>query len=90
MDGMSEKIEKNDSAAKTPDSKPAKKNKVKFSARAAKYGREFKAEFKKIVWPSKKTVVRNTSVVLAAIVAMGAIIAAFDWCLGQLLGLIVH
>ena len=89
---MSENIEKIDGAeSKKPSKAPApKKDKVKFTTRVRKYGREFKAEFKKIVWPSKKTVARNTLVVLVSIVFIGVVVGLFDWGLTSLLGLIVH
>lgn len=88
---MSENIEKVESkeAAKSAKSAP-KKDKVKFTSRIRKYGREFKAEFKKIVWPSKKTIVRNTVVVLAAIAIMGAIVFLFDLGLTRLLHLFIR
>lgn len=88
---MSENIEKVESkeAAKSAKSAP-KKDKVKFTSRIRKYGREFKAEFKKIVWPSKKTIVRNTVVVLAAIAIMGIIVFLFDLGLTRLLDLFIR
>lgn len=45
-----------------------------------RYFTELKAEFRKIVWPTPKTVVRNTIVVLVSIVAVGIVI----WCLDAL------
>ncbi len=38
-----------------------------------------KAEFKKIVWPDQETVGKQTAVVLAVTVALGAIIAILDF-----------
>ncbi len=38
-----------------------------------------KAEFKKIVWPNQETVGKQTAVVLAVTVALGAIIAVLDF-----------
>lgn len=37
-----------------------------------------KAEFSKIIWPDTETVVRETSSVIAASVALGLLIAALD------------
>ena len=48
--------------------------------------REMKSELKKVVWPSKKQVINNTLVVLAAV----AISAIFIGGLDSLLGLIVR
>ena len=38
-----------------------------------------KAEFRKIVWPDKKSVVRQTIAVVAVSVVTGLIIALLDW-----------
>lgn len=38
-----------------------------------------KAEFNKIVWPNQDTVAKQTAVVLAVTVALGAIIAVLDF-----------
>ncbi len=46
-----------------------------------KFFRELRAEFKKIVWPSKKTVISQSAVVLVAVIAMGLIVAGFDFVL---------
>ena len=36
------------------------------------------AEFKKIIWPDKKTLARQTTAVVAVSVALGAVIAVID------------
>ena len=41
--------------------------------------REMKSELKKVVWPSKKTVLKNTGTVLLCSVVIGAFIWAFDF-----------
>ena len=38
-----------------------------------------KAEFSKIVWPDRKSLVRQTIAVIAVSVVVGLIIAALDW-----------
>ena len=38
-----------------------------------------KAELKKVVWPSRKTVIRNTLVVIAVVLVLGVLIWIFDW-----------
>jgi preprotein translocase subunit SecE len=40
----------------------------------ARYFREVKSEMKKVVWPSRKQVVNNTLVVIAAVLVIGIII----------------
>ena len=42
-----------------------------------------KAEFKKIIWPEQKSVVRQTIAVLAVSVVTGLIIALLDWGIQQ-------
>ena len=41
--------------------------------------REMKSELKKVVWPNKKTVMKNTGTVLLGSVVIGAFIWAFDF-----------
>ncbi len=48
-----------------------------------------KNELKKIVWPTQKTVLKNTGIVLAMIFVMGVFVAALDAGLLQLLSLIM-
>ncbi len=50
---------------------------------------DYKNELKKIVWPTQKTVLKNTGIVLAMIFAMGIFVAAFDAGLLKLLSLIM-
>jgi len=70
--------------------KPSKPVREKRSLKAsvAKFFREYKSEFKKIVWPSPKQTTRNTAVVIGVIVVMGTVIALLDLGFTQgLLGL---
>ena len=41
--------------------------------------REMKSELKKVVWPNKKTVMKNSGTVLLCSVVIGAFIWAFDF-----------
>ena len=41
--------------------------------------REMKSELKKVVWPSKQTVVKNTGTVLLCSLVIGACIWIFDF-----------
>ena len=41
--------------------------------------REMKSELKKVVWPNKKTVMKNTGTVLLCSLVIGAFIWAFDF-----------
>lgn len=57
----------------------------KFFSSIGRLFRDLKSEFKKIVWPSKKQVINNTLIVIAAILVIGA----FIWGLDALLSLVV-
>lgn len=82
---MSKSTEKKQSVKHSDKAKkaPAKQHKV------AKYFKDLKSEFKKVVWPSKKTVVHNTGIVLAMMAVSGVFIWALDLGFSQLLNLIV-
>ena len=62
----------------TKASKPVKKNKVSLGKRIAKAFKEFKAEFKKIVWSSKRATFANTALVVACMVIVAAVIGLLD------------
>lgn len=64
--------EKKKKDKKDPKSEKKQPNKV------AKWFKDLKIEFKKVVWPTKKTVVNNTSVVLAVVVASAVLVGLLD------------
>ena len=41
-----------------------------------------KQEFKKITWPGKKQLARETTVVLVVAIIIGSVITVVDWLLG--------
>ena len=85
-----EKIVPADKAGKAEkDPKSAKKKGPGLGTRMAKYFRDTKGEFKKIVWPTFPTVMRNTGVVLALCVVLGVIICLVDFGLGALVDLML-
>ena len=45
----------------------------------ARYFRELRSELKKVVWPTPKQVLKNTLIVLASILIVGAFIWVFDF-----------
>ena len=51
----------------------------------AKYFRDVKGEFKKIIWPTLPAVVRNTGVTLAVCIILGAVICLIDFGLDFLI-----
>ncbi|MGN0641542.1 MAG: preprotein translocase subunit SecE [Huintestinicola sp.] len=71
------------------EKKPAKKNQAKKPNRVVKYFKDLKSEFKKVVWPSKKTVFNNTGVVLAAMIISGLFIWGLDTAFTALLQLLL-
>lgn len=71
------------------DAKSAKEKKPGFGKKAGKYFRDARGEFKKIIWPTLPTVVRNTGVTLAMCAVLGIAICLFDFGLGALIKLMV-
>ena len=57
-----------------------------FFARISRSFRDMKGEMKKVVWPSKKQIINNTLVVLAAVAISSIFIGGLD----SLLGLVVR
>ena len=55
-----------------------------------KWFREMKSELKKVVWPNKKTVIKNTGTVLACSLAIGACIWIFDFVAVSAVDLILN
>ena len=51
--------------------------------------REMKSELKKVVWPNKKTVLKNTGTVLLCSLVVGACIWIFDGVLGSIVQMIL-
>ena len=65
----------------------------KFSSavkNAGKFFRDVKSEIKKIVWPTPKSVFKNTGVVLIANVLSGIFISGLDTIFLALLGLVMN
>lgn len=87
----SKKSNKKEENTKGSNSKKSntKGDKKKQPGKIAKYFKDLKSEFKKVVWPSKKQVINNTSVVLGSIVLMGIFVGLLDTGLFKLLQLIL-
>lgn len=79
---MAEK-EKKEAAVeeKKTDSKPApaKKNKVPFTQKVAKFFREYKSELKKVVWATPQQTLNNTILVAVAVVITSVCIGVLDF-----------
>ena len=52
--------------------------------------REMKSELKKVVWPNRKTVIKNTGTVLMCSLLVGACIWVFDFVAVSAVDLILH
>lgn len=74
------------------EKKAAKKpNKfVNFFKRLVKFFRDCKGELKKIVWPTPKSVFKNTGVVLVTIIVLGLFVFLLDTGFMNLLGLVMN
>jgi len=75
-------------AAKEAQKNAAKKEgkeKLGFFAKIAKFFRDYRSEFKKLVWPSPQQLAKNSGVVLVSIVVCGAALWAIDFVLGDFL-----
>ena len=63
----------------------AKKKKNWFArtwAKICKFFRELKSELKKVVWPTKEQILKNTLVVAATVLVLGVFIWVFDFVAG--------
>jgi preprotein translocase subunit SecE len=67
-----------------------KKSEKKEGGKLRKWFKDLKIEFKKVVWPTKKTVVNNTSVVVGVIVASAVLVGVIDQCFLFVLRLIYN
>ena len=75
---MAKELEKNQSAKPTKTSKVAKDGKKPKTHRFSKFFKDLKAEFKKVIWPTKKQVANNTGVVLTTMVIASIFIWGLD------------
>ena len=57
--------------------------------RLMKFFRETKSEMKKVSWPSKDQLIRNTVVILAFVIIMTIVLSLVDFGFERLLSLIV-
>ncbi len=64
------------------------KSTKKESGKIAKWFKDLRIEFKKVVWPTKDTVVKNTSVVVGVILASAVFVGLLDTGFLALMGLI--
>ena len=70
-------------------STPAKSEKKSPVLKIRKFFKDLRAEVKKVVWPSKKQVRNNTTVVLITMVIAGLFIWGIDTLFSQVLRLVL-
>ena len=51
----------------------------RFFGAIARYFRELRSELKKVVWPTPQQVLKNTGIVIACVIVVGAFIWIFDF-----------
>ena len=54
----------------------------RFFGGIARFFRELRSELRKVVWPTPRQVQKNTLIVLACVVIVGAFIRIFDYVAG--------
>ena len=64
--------------------KPAKDKKPSLFARIGKFFREYKAELKKVTWPTKSQLINNTIVILVFVIIVTVILSVLDLGFGKL------
>ena len=77
-DEKADKADKSDKKAEKADKKADKKDEKKEQGKVGKWFHDLKVEFKKVVWPTKKTVINNTSVVLGVVVGSAVLVGLLD------------
>ena len=80
-------VEKKEAAKadKKKDAPKAKSGKPSLGARLGKKWREFKAEFKKIVWSSRRDTFNNTLLVVVSAIIIAVVIGILDFAFSNLL-----
>ncbi|MBP5363642.1 MAG: preprotein translocase subunit SecE [Ruminococcus sp.] len=73
----------------TSEKKDKKEKKSKKEPnKIVKWFKDLRIEFKKVVWPTKETVINNTAVVLAVVAGSAIIVGALDFGFLHLLSFI--
>ena len=78
-------------AAKEAQKNAAKKEgkeKLGFFARIAKFFRDYKSEFKKLVWPTRQQLAKNSAVVLVSVAVCGLALWGVDYALEALINVL--
>ncbi len=60
-----------------------KTKKPSIFSRIKKFVKDYKSEFKKLVWPTPKQLLKNSAVVLVSVIVVGACLALVDFGLSR-------
>ena len=60
-----------------------KTKKPSIFSRIKKFVKDYKSEFKKLVWPTPKQLLKNSAVVLVSVIVVGACLALVDFGLSE-------
>ena len=60
-----------------------KTKKPSIFSRIKKFVKDYKSEFKKLVWPTPKQLLKNSAVVLVSVIVVGASLALVDFGLNR-------
>lgn len=63
---------------------------VRMGTGLSRWFREMKSELKKVVWPTRQQVVRNTVVVILVVLVVGVLIWLFDWLAAAIIRALVN
>lgn len=72
------KKDENVTADKKENKKSKKNSDKKEPNKVAKWFKDLRIEFKKVVWPTRQTVITNTSVVLAVVAGSAVLVGVLD------------
>lgn len=75
-------------AKNTTSEKKSEKSEKKKQGKIRKWFKDLKIEFNKVVWPSKKTVADNTSVVVGVVALSAVLVGLLDTGFLELMRLI--
>ena len=62
---------------------------TKKEYRLVRYFKEVRAELRRVVWPSRKTTIRLTTIVFAVTAGMSIALGLIDWVFAQVFTLII-
>ncbi len=83
------KADKSSVSEKSKESKTTKSAKPSFAKKAKKWFTELRGETKKVVWPSRELVIKNTTIVASVVLIVGIFIWLLDFALSFGVGFLI-